>query len=238
MLEILDTGSASAEKNMLVDSELLERLNTFQDPILHLYSWSKPSISFGYFIDIGKYIDVKKLKEKEIDFARRPTGGGIVFHLWDYAFSFLMPRSHRMFSENTLENYRFVNSIVLEALKGFLEETGLKLISQDVKADDLTQVNFCMAHPTKYDVILDGKKVAGASQRKTKNGYLHQGTISIGLPKKEILKDVLLHDNILKSMLKYSFAPLGFEWDLNHLEQMREKIKNQLIQKFQITLSE
>ncbi len=237
MLEILDTGADSAKENMQIDSKLLEDLNTFKKPVLHLYKWSKPSVSFGYFIDVSKYLDIQRLKEKEIDFVRRPTGGGIVFHIWDYAFSFLMPRSHRMFSENTLENYRFVNNIVLEALKGFLEETGLKLIGQDANADDLTQVNFCMAHPTKYDVVLNGKKVAGASQRKTKGGYLHQGTISIGLPKKEILKDVLLHSSILNSMLKYSFAPLGFDWNFETLEQMRDKIKNQLIQKFRITLA-
>jgi len=238
MLEILDTGSASAKKNMQIDSDLLDRIGVSKKPILHLYSWSKPSVSFGYFIDIGKYLDINKLQEREIDFTRRPTGGGIVFHIWDYAFSFLMPRPHKMFSENTLENYRFVNNVVLEALKGFLEETGLKLIGQDLRAENLTQVNFCMAHPTKYDVIMNGKKVAGASQRKTKNGYLHQGTISIGLPKEEILNDVLLQGNILTSMLKYSFAPLGFNWNFEALEQMRDKIKGQLIQKFQITLSE
>jgi len=238
MLEILDTGSNSAKKNMQIDSDLLEGLDTCTRPILHLYSWSKPTVSFGYFIDVSKYLNTDKLRAKEIDFTRRPTGGGIVFHLWDYAFSFLMPRSHRLFSENTLENYRFVNNIVLESLKGFLEETGLKLIGQDINAENLIQVNFCMAHPTKYDVIMNGKKVAGASQRKTKKGYLHQGTISIGLPKQEILRDVLLQDNILDSMMKYSFAPLGSDWNFEILEQMRCKIKDQLIQKFQTTLSE
>jgi len=237
MLEILDTKIATAEENMQKDADLLESLNTKNSPILHLYEWKVPSISYGYFIKPDRYLNILALKEKKIDFARRPTGGGIVFHIWDYAFSFLMPNGHSKFSINTLENYHFVNSIVLDALKSYLFKNNLDLIGQDFKVNDSDQVNFCMSHPTKYDVVIDGKKVAGASQRKTNKGYLHQGTISIGLPKRDLIKDVLLNENILPGMLKYSYAPLGSIWNFKMLSEARNKIKEELIQKFQSTMS-
>src|SRR5690242_16384610 len=101
--QILDTGVAPAEKNMAFDAELLENLGG--QPILHFYEWERPSISYGYFIQPSKFLNLNNIKKQGIDLARRPTGGGIVFHLWDMAFSVLVPASSPHFSLNTLENY-------------------------------------------------------------------------------------------------------------------------------------
>jgi lipoate-protein ligase A len=49
-----------------------------------------------------------------------------------------------------------------------------------------------MARPTKYDVMLQGRKIAGAAQRKTKAGFLHQGTIALLCPDPELLGAVEL----------------------------------------------
>ncbi len=117
MLEIIDTGIDSAEKIMRFDGNLLENLDPNGKPILHFYRWAKPSATYGYFISPEKHLDLKKAEEKGLALARRPTGGGIVFHIWDLAFSFLMPSGHPAFSENTLENYRFVNEAVLAAMR-------------------------------------------------------------------------------------------------------------------------
>jgi lipoate---protein ligase len=238
MLEVLDTGSSFANENMQIDSNLLLNLGENKNPILHLYEWKKPSISFGYFIDLNKYLNIDLLNAKEIDFARRPTGGGIVFHIWDYAFSFLMPSHHPLFSINTLKNYQLVNQVVLEALNELLVKNKLELTGYTFDAKDPDQLNFCMANPTKYDVIIDNKKVAGAAQRKTKDGFLHQGTISLALPQKEILKEILKNENILPSMLKYSFALLGSNNDFEKLKNTRAQIKKILIQKFQNFINE
>ena len=59
-------------------------------PLLHLYQWDGPSATYGYFIDPSKYLDLNKLRQHHVALARRPTGGGIVFHIWDLAFSFLI----------------------------------------------------------------------------------------------------------------------------------------------------
>ena len=37
--EVLDTGASSAEENMRLDADLLERAATLERPILHLYEW-------------------------------------------------------------------------------------------------------------------------------------------------------------------------------------------------------
>ena len=38
-------------------------------------------------------------------------------------------------------------------------------------------MGLCFVEPAKYDVILEGQKIAGAGQRRTRSGLLHQGTL-------------------------------------------------------------
>ena len=206
MLCVLDTGINPAEKNMQLDTELLADLR--DTPILHLYDWEGPSATYGHFISPEKHLDLAAARQYNLSLARRPTGGGIVFHIWDYAFSFLMPGSHERFSSNTLENYKFVNGIVLEAMKEFfaLKESAALIPQTEPAAGDCQ--NFCMAKPTQYDVVYQGMKIAGAAQRKTKRGYLHQGTISLGAPQKDLLEAILLSKkDVLAAMHRYTFMP-------------------------------
>ncbi|MDE3047358.1 MAG: hypothetical protein KGI83_03305, partial [Verrucomicrobiota bacterium] len=115
MLQIFDTGASTAEENMRLDEELLGSLAPAGAPILHLYDWARPSATYGYFIRPENHLNLTGT----VDFARRPTGGGIVFHIWDLAFSFLMPSEHPHFSLSTLGNYQFVNRAVLAAVRDY-----------------------------------------------------------------------------------------------------------------------
>lgn len=238
MLQVLDTGSNSAELNMRMDEKLLADLSPNGEPVLHFYEWDGPSATYGYFIDPSKHINLEKSRMHRISLARRPTGGGIIFHIWDLAFSFLLPSSHSRFSLNTLENYRFVNEAVLEVMKNYLQLSNpVKLISRSMQAKSEETSCFCMARPTIYDVVYQGKKIAGAAQRRRKNGYLHQGTISLACPQKELLRDLLLsQDEVLQAMMKYSFAPLGYYWDAHALKSMRQEIQKKLTEHVQAKL--
>jgi len=218
---------------MKLASHLLAGLDPKGEPILHLYDWQEDSATFGYFIHPDKYLNVEKAKKRKLTLARRPTGGGIVFHTWDLAFSFLLGSEHPSFSQNTLENYAFVNQVVLDAMTAFLKTKGdMELISESVVAPNPVMHHFCMARPTQYDVILKGRKIAGAAQRKTKLGYLHQGTISLAMPKEDLLKDVLLFPEVYTSMLEYTYAPIKQGWNQNDLDDARIIMKQKLKESF------
>lgn len=227
---ILDTREASAEKNMTLDAELLEQLG--EEAILHFYEWERPSISHGYFIEPGALLNLQNVQKRGIDLARRPTGGGVVFHLWDFAFSVLVPSSSPHFSHNPLHNYAFINRAVLAAVQEFLgTREKWELISDDAPAWDETCTSFCMAKPTKYDVVLRGKKIAGAAQRKRKQGFLHQGTIALVMPPKEELFELLLPGNrVPEAILTHTMTLLGERASPHEIREAKTKLKT-LLQK-------
>lgn len=228
MLCVLNTGIQSADNNMVRDAILLKELNQY--PILHLYDWEGPSATYGHFINPEKHLDMDIVAKTDLSLARRPTGGGIVFHIWDYAFSFLMPASHPLFSQNPLENYRFVNEAVLDVMQDYLSlSEPIDLIQDSFPIPGEDCQNFCMARPTQYDVVYKGFKIAGAAQRKTKLGYLHQGTISLAVPDEVFLSRVLLSkEAVVKAMRTYTFAPLGFNCERKLLTSIRLEIGSRL----------
>ncbi len=228
---ILDTGIRLASENMRLDAELLETLDPHALPILHFYDWEGDSATYGYFVDPADFLDLEGVKKRGLNLGKRPTGGGIIFHIWDLAFSVLIPANHARFSENTLDNYAFVNNAVLAAVSTFLESRSkLELIKQDAFALDPSCSRFCMAQPTKYDVVFQGRKIAGAAQRKTKRGFLHQGTISLKMPSEEYLKSVLLPETkVLDAMKANTFALMGPEEDL---KEGRYALRDELQKQF------
>lgn len=203
---ILDTGRRSAEENMCLDKELLLRLDEYSEPTLHFYEWAEDSATYGYFVNPRDFLNLEKAKQKGLQLARRPTGGGIIFHTWDFAFSVLIPAQSEFFSQNTLDNYEFINRAVLCAVQELLGEQP-SLIPTDGTELDLACGRFCMAKPTKYDVLLQDKKIAGAAQRQTKKGFLHQGSISLIKPCWEYLEEILLPGTrVLEAMQLHTMA--------------------------------
>ncbi|GAB4190808.1 MAG: lipoate--protein ligase family protein [Simkaniaceae bacterium] len=227
MWKILDTGKRPAADNMHIDSELLRSLKPYDSPILHFYEWEGLSATYGYFTKIDRFFDIPKAKKIPMHFAKRPTGGGIIFHIWDLAFSVLLPSGHKSFSINTLENYRRINDAVLEAVKIFFN-TKASLLPSDPVEEGCAKF-FCMAKPTVYDVMHEGKKIAGASQRRQKQGLLHQGSISLASPKWDLLEEILLPEaKILEAMRRTSYYILGPGWTEKQLGDLRLDVREQI----------
>lgn len=227
MWKIFDSGKKTAKENMAIDLSLLESLKIDDDPILHLYDWSHPfSATYGHFLQPEKIFNDTKL----LDLAKRPTGGGVLFHTWDLAFSVLIPRNHNGYSEDIMKNYKFINDAVLIAVKKFLQSEGpMHLLPEDPIALDEYAQFFCFAKPTKYDVMFGGKKIAGAAQRRKKNGFLHQGSISIAMPSIAFLESIVpKNSRIIEAMLLHTFAPLPSEASEKEMIEARKSLQAHL----------
>ncbi len=234
MWKFLDTGFGTAEENMKIDADLLSQLKPTDDPTLHFYDWKQKSATYGYFIPVERYLDLNFAKKWDLDLARRPTGGGVVFHISDLAFSVLIPELHEGYFQNTLDNYNFINNRVLKGVEFFFQTPVFpQLLPEEPEPLDPSSAHFCMAKPTKYDVMLRGKKIAGAAQRRRKWGYLHQGSIAIALPPEEMLYELLLPGTkVLEAMKKTTYSILGMNWTKPELIDVRLALKESLKKSF------
>jgi len=173
-----EAGSHSAAMNMAIDEALLEFVTI---PLIRFYRWQFPALSFGYF---GRFTNVARY-QCERDLVRRWTGGGIVFHGQDLTYSLVIPISDTAFGESSISIYEKIHRALCDALS----ETGQPaVVAADAdrgpgSATVATRTGIgdagysCFANPVRADVMIDGRKIAGAAQRRTRRGLLQQGSI-------------------------------------------------------------
>lgn len=212
---ILESGPKSAEWNMRADEEALSSLTSSSQPMLRFYEWSEPSATYGYFLNPSDYFNAGGVQKHSLALARRPTGGGVIFHTDDLAFSLIVPSSHPFYSLDPLHSYHVINACVLLAIKAFYTASSFSHMHP------CSRGGFCMAKPTKYDLLLEGKKVGGAAQRKTKQGLLHQGSLYLAHPASEFLQDVIKGGKQIVEEMRQASHPLGLH--------LKAKLKEELI---------
>jgi lipoate-protein ligase A len=160
----LDPEPHSAAFNMAVDEVLLKQA---QCPVLRIYRWSVPAISFGYF---GKFLEAQQAAVGR-DVVRRWTGGGIVDHGADVTYTLVVPRECLFLRHSALESYRLIH----EQIARWLLSRGLEATVAPAAAAE--SASACFASYVQYDILGHGTKLAGAAQRRTRWGLLHQGSI-------------------------------------------------------------
>ncbi len=229
--QVIESGRLPPMEIMAKDAWLLETLNSTHSPFLHLYEWETSCLTYGYFTRPADYLHLEALERWGIQKARRPTGGGIIFHLTDLAFSILLPSSHPCFSSNTLENYAFINQKVAEVIVHFTAQQAYpSLLAKEISSINSECQGFCMAKPTPYDLMIENKKVGGAAQRRTRQGLLHQASLSLTFPPQTILSTVLKQEvNVLQAMQKHSYCLLPFSATQQDLEEARHRLKELLV---------
>ena len=175
----------SAAMNMAIDEALLDSIAV---PSIRFYRWRSPALSFGYF---GKFTDVADYAAKR-DLVRRWTGGGIVFHGEDLTYSIVVPPGDPVFAQSSMSIYEKIHRALCNALAANGERVELALVARVVdagaaklaKGTGVSEPSYktdrgygCFANPVRADVMLNGRKIAGAAQRRTRRGLLQQGSI-------------------------------------------------------------
>ncbi len=159
-----DDEPRPAALNMALDEALLESVTV---PTIRFYRWHRPSLSFGYF---GRYVDVAP-HESEREIVRRWTGGGTVLHGGDLTYSLIIPAEQPLFARSSAEIYLALHEVIRTVLNVNGATPTL------AKSNSANNSHECFAKPVRGDVLIAGRKVAGAAQRRTRVGILHQGSI-------------------------------------------------------------
>ena len=164
---LLESGRCGYAFNMALDEALLQAMPRLQRPVLRFYGWTEKAASFGYFQRISDVERATALRP----LVRRPTGGGIVPHDADWTYSIVFPATHEWHSLPALESYRRAHAWIQKAFASVGINTRLANAARKVGAGQ------CFAGHEKFDVLWRGQKIAGAAQRRTRDGLLIQGSV-------------------------------------------------------------
>lgn len=150
---------------MALDEALLGAVRL---PTLRVYCWAGPAVSFG----CSQSLAAVRAQHPTLPLVRRWTGGGMVEHLGDWTFSLVVPTSEALAALRPAETYRRIH----ESLRPLLEELGTA--TRLVGKADCRAGAACFSAPALYDLRNErGEKLCGGAQRRTRRGFLHQGSV-------------------------------------------------------------
>ena len=168
---IADEPPFAAALNMAADEALLAGLTDY--PVLRIYRWRRAAVSFGYFDAVAP---VRRAYPGH-ELVRRWTGGGVVEHGRDFTYSLLVPRTHALTALRAEESYSLLHARVALAIAA--ADPGLPSVEEHHPGAGPTDSTSraCFVNAVRHDLMLAGQKIAGAAQRRTRRGWLHQGSI-------------------------------------------------------------
>src|SRR5258705_4650169 len=119
---LLITPPRSGAENMARDTALQARAARTGETVFSIYSWSRPTLSFGRNQPASGRYDLEKIRAAGIDLVRRPTGGRAILHDREVTYSVTAPLVD---AAPLRETYSRINRILQTGLSrlGVLVET-------------------------------------------------------------------------------------------------------------------
>ncbi len=162
----MDPVKRPGPEAMAVDEWLLE---TAEMPVLRVYGWLGEWGSVGYFGNLAE----ARTAFPGVEWVRRWTGGGTVDHRADWTYTVVAPAAETLADARGAESYRMLHAVLAEVLAG--EGIDARLSSGAAE----TGAAACFENPVSHDLVdAAGRKLAGAGQRRSKHGLLHQGSVA------------------------------------------------------------
>ncbi|HLD34070.1 MAG TPA: biotin/lipoate A/B protein ligase family protein [Candidatus Nanoarchaeia archaeon] len=154
---IIPLSENSAALNMAIDHAIYEAVaQNKSPPTIRFYAWKPSAVSIGTFQSMHDEIDIEKCNAQSVEYVRRRTGGGAVYHdnRGEITYSVIAPES--MFPKNIIESYQVICGWIIESLR-------LLNITAEFKP-----IN---------DICVAGKKISGNAQTRRSGVLLQHGTI-------------------------------------------------------------
>ena len=171
LFRVIQNDKNNAKENMSIDDALLSSYEKNDSAILRLYTWTK-SFTIGISQDFSNYTICE---EYNGDYAKRITGGGVLFHGHDLSYSLVIPTSY-LEGLNIKESYESICRFILN----FYKKLGLDAkYAKDDENVQLAKSEYCQVGFEAYDILVNGKKIGGNAQRRTKKAIFQHGSIPI-----------------------------------------------------------
>lgn len=186
----INSGPCSPSYNMALDEALLDFHSRGEiPPVIRFYEWNPATLSIGYFQRSERDIDLQAVKEQQIGFVRRPTGGRAVLHDSELTYSIIVSEEYPNMPQTVTEAYRFLSEGLLKGFQYLGLNAYFSVPDTEEKRDALKKPKsaVCFDAPSWYELVVEGKKVAGSAQTRQKGVILQHGAILLDLDEDKLL---------------------------------------------------
>jgi len=151
-----------AYMNMAIDEAIMTaRIKELVPNTLRFYLWKPSAVSIGRFQNVFKEINIENCQSHGIDIVRRITGGGAVYHdcTGEITYSVIINQED-LEAKDVIASYNAI-------CNGLIETTKILGVNANFQPGDQRNCP---------NLVIDGKKISGSSQRHKSGVLLQHGT--------------------------------------------------------------
>ena len=186
----IHSGPCSPSFNMAMDEALLNwHSEKLIPPVIRFYEWEPATLSIGYFQQVHKDIDLDEVRRQGLGFVRRPTGGRAVLHEHELTYSIIVEEDYPNMPQSVTEAYRVLSEGLLLGFRNLGLDAYFSVPDTVEKKEDLKRPKsaVCFDAPSWYELVVEGRKVAGSAQTRQKGVILQHGAILLDMDEEKLL---------------------------------------------------
>jgi lipoate-protein ligase A len=158
---------------MARDSALQTRAARTGETVFSIYSWTRPTLSFGRHQPAAGLYDIEKLRSANVETVRRPTGGRAVLHDREVTYSVTAPLKE---AASLRETYARINRILLDGLRRLGADVDVASPGERAPAPGTRP---CFETPGEGELVAGGSKLVGSAQWRDGGALLQHGSILV-----------------------------------------------------------
>lgn len=204
----IDSGDCSPSFNMALDEALLDWHSEGSiPPIIRFYGWNPATLSIGYFQRVGKEINMQAVRKHELGFVRRPTGGRGVLHEHELTYSVIVSEDYPDMPKTVTEAYRVISEGILQGFQqlGMDAYFAVPKTEEDRESLKNPRSAVCFDAPSWYELVVEGRKVAGSAQTRQKGVILQHGSILLDLDEDKLFSLFNYPNDRVKERMQKAF---------------------------------
>ncbi|WP_010287867.1 lipoate--protein ligase family protein [Kurthia massiliensis] len=201
----INSGACSPSYNMALDEALLKWHGQGElPPIIRFYEWAPATLSIGYFQRAHRDINFDQLHKLNLGFVRRPTGGRAVLHEHELTYSIIVSEDYPNMPKTVTEAYRVLSEGLLKGFQnlGFDAYFSVPETAEEKEALQKPKSAVCFDAPSWYELVVEGRKVAGSAQTRQAGVILQHGAILIDLDQEKLISVFNFKDEAAKQKMR------------------------------------
>ncbi|WP_456279607.1 octanoyltransferase LipM [Bacillus sp. K7] len=204
----IDSGNAYPAFNMALDEALLYWHSEKKiPPVIRFYGWNPATLSVGYFQNIKKEINFEAVHKYNLGFVRRPTGGRGVLHDQELTYSVIVSEEHPEMPATVTEAYRVISEGILQGFRNLGLDAYFAIPRTEKEKESLKnpRSSVCFDAPSWYELVVEGRKVAGSAQTRQKGVILQHGSILLDLDEDKLFDLFLYPSERVRERMQRNF---------------------------------